>query len=133
MWVLASVAFGFYVANFGKYQSTYGSLGGIIIFLLWLWLTNIALLLGAELDAELERVRELEAGIKAERHVQLPLRDTSGIGQGQARSTTSGCARAAAIRRARAALAARAARGRRSDAVLEPLPSEGARGSGRSS
>jgi membrane protein len=54
-WILASVAFAVYVANFGSYNKTYGSLAGVIVFLLWLWLTNLALLFGAELDAELER------------------------------------------------------------------------------
>jgi len=76
IWVLASVGFGFYVANFGSYNRTYGSLAGAIIFLLWLWLTNVALLLGAELDAELERVRELRDGIPAETAIQLPTRGT---------------------------------------------------------
>lgn len=76
VWVLASAAFGFYVANFGKYESTYGSLAGIIILLLWLWLSNLALLFGAELDAEVERGRELQGGIEAERTIQLPPRDT---------------------------------------------------------
>jgi membrane protein len=75
-WVLASVAFGFYVSNFGSYNKTYGSLAGIIVFLLWLWITNLALLFGAEIDAELERARELQAGIEAERTLQLPPRDT---------------------------------------------------------
>ena len=50
-WLVASVAFGFYVANFGSYNQTYGSLAGVIVFLLWLWLTNLALLFGAEVDA----------------------------------------------------------------------------------
>ena len=76
IWVLASVAFGFYVSNFGSYNKTYGSLAGIIVFLLWLWITNLALLFGAEIDAELERTRELQAGIEAERTLQLPPRDT---------------------------------------------------------
>jgi membrane protein len=76
--VLASLGFGFYVSNFGKYNATYGSLGGVIVFLLWLWITNLALLLGAEVDAELERARELQAGIPAERTLQLPPRDASG-------------------------------------------------------
>jgi membrane protein len=76
-WVLASVAFGFYVGSFGRYDATYGSLGSVIVFLLWLWITNLALLLGAEVDAELERTRELEAGIPAERTIQLPPRDTT--------------------------------------------------------
>ena len=75
-WVLASVAFGFYVSNFGSYNKTYGSLAGIIVFLLWLWITNLALLFGAEVDAELERARELQSGIEAERTLQLPPRDT---------------------------------------------------------
>ncbi len=66
VWIVASAAFGFYVANFSNYNKTYGSLAGVIVFLLWLWITNLALLFGAELDAELERGRELQAGIAAE-------------------------------------------------------------------
>lgn len=76
IWVLASVAFGFYVSNFGSYNKTYGSLAGVIVFLLWLWITNLALLFGAEIDAELERTRELQSGIEAEETIQLPPRDT---------------------------------------------------------
>jgi len=75
-WVVASVAFGFYVANFSSYNRTYGSLAGVVVFLLWLWITNLALLFGAELDAELERGRELQAGMPAEEVIQLPARDT---------------------------------------------------------
>ena len=75
-WIVASALFGFYVANFSSYNKVYGSLAGVIAFLLWLWITNLALLFGAELDAELERGRELEAGIPAEETVQLPARDT---------------------------------------------------------
>jgi membrane protein len=75
-WVLASAAFGLYVANLSSYNRTYGSLAGVIVFLLWLWLTNLALLFGAELDAELERGRELQAGLPAEQTIQLPARDT---------------------------------------------------------
>ena len=74
--VLASVAFAFYVANFSNYSRSYGSLAGIVIFLLWLWIANIALLFGAEFDAELERGRQLQAGIEAEEDIQLPPRDT---------------------------------------------------------
>ncbi len=77
LWILASVAFGLYVANFSSYDKTYGSLGGAITFLVWLWVTNIALLLGAEFDAELERARELEAGLPAEHELQLPPRDAA--------------------------------------------------------
>lgn len=73
---LATLAFGFYVANFSNYDRTYGSLAGIIIFLLWLWIANLALLFGAEFDAELERGRQLQAGIAAEEDIQLPPRDT---------------------------------------------------------
>jgi membrane protein len=76
VWILASVAFGIYVVNFSSYSSTYGSLAGVIILLLWLWITNLALLFGAELDAEVERGRELQGGIEAERTLQLPPRDT---------------------------------------------------------
>ncbi len=79
IWVLASVAFAFYVANFGNYNKTYGSLAGVIVALLWLWITNIALLLGAEIDSELERGRQLQAGIPAEEELQLPARDTRNI------------------------------------------------------
>jgi membrane protein len=79
VWILASLAFGFYVANFSSYDATYGSLGGVVVFLLWLWLTNLALLFGAELDAELERGRQLQAGMPAEETLQLPPRDTSKI------------------------------------------------------
>jgi membrane protein len=75
-WVIASALFGFYVANFSHYNRTYGSLAGVIVFLLWLWITNLALLFGAELDAELERSRQLQAGIPAEEVIQLPARDT---------------------------------------------------------
>ena len=78
-WILLSAAFGFYVGNFSSYDKTYGSLAGVIVFLLWLWITNLALLFGAELDAELERGRELLSGIKAEETVQLPPRDTRNI------------------------------------------------------
>jgi membrane protein len=75
-WIVASVAFGFYVANFGSYNATYGSLGGIIVFLLWLWISNNALLFGQELNAELERQREIESGVPgAEQEIQQPPRD----------------------------------------------------------
>ena len=74
-WVIASVGFAFYVTNFSSYNRTYGSLAAAIIALLWLWLTNLALMFGAELDAELERGRELQAGLPAEKSLQLPLRD----------------------------------------------------------
>jgi membrane protein len=76
VWALATLGFALYVANFGKYEATYGALAGVIVFLLWVWITNNALLFGAELDCELERGRELQAGLKAEETLQLPPRDT---------------------------------------------------------
>jgi len=79
VWVAASIGFAFYVSNFSAYNKTYGSLAAVIIALLWLWLTNLALLFGAELDAELERGRELQAGLPAEESIQLPLRDDRGV------------------------------------------------------
>ncbi len=74
LWLVASAGFALYVANFGSYDKTYGSLGGVIVFLVWLWLSNLALLFGAEFDAELERSRELAAGLPAEDSLQLPER-----------------------------------------------------------
>lgn len=79
VWVIASAAFGFYVSNFGSYNKTYGALAGVIIFLLWLWLTNTVLLFGAELDSEIERSRQLAAGLPAEKQILLPTRDDKGI------------------------------------------------------
>jgi membrane protein len=79
VWVAASLGFAFYVANFGSYNKTYGSLAGVIIFLVWLWISNLALLLGAELDAELERGRRMEAGQPAGRDPVAPPRDTAAM------------------------------------------------------
>ncbi|MDQ0116996.1 YihY/virulence factor BrkB family protein [Pseudarthrobacter sp902506025] len=76
VFLIASLGFGFYVGNFGNYNKTYGALGSVIIMLLWLWILNMSLLFGAEFDAEVERGRELQAGIKAEETIQLPPRDT---------------------------------------------------------
>lgn len=74
-WAIASVGFAFYVSNFGSYDKTYGALGGVIVFLMWLWITNIAVLLGAEVNAELERSRELAAGVPERDTLALPHRD----------------------------------------------------------
>jgi membrane protein len=79
IWARASVVFSFYVANFGSYNKTYGSLAGVVLALLFLWIGNLALLFGAELDSELERGRELQAGMVAEEELQLPARDTRNI------------------------------------------------------
>jgi membrane protein len=76
-WVLASMGFNAYVTRFGRYDAIYGSLAGLVVALLWLWLANIALLAGAELDAEVERVRQLRAGLAAEERLQLPPRDAT--------------------------------------------------------
>ena len=84
--VLASLGFGIYVANFSHYNKSYGSLAGIIIFLIWLWITNLALLFGAELDAELERGRELQGGIQAEDQIKLPPRDATASKKKEARA-----------------------------------------------
>jgi membrane protein len=76
IWALATFGFAFYVTNFGNYEKTYGSLGGVIAFLLWIWISNNALLFGVELDSELERGRQLQGGIAAEETLQLPPRGT---------------------------------------------------------
>jgi membrane protein len=75
VWLVASAAFAFYVASFSSYDKTYGALGGVVCLLVWFWITNIALLLGMELNSERERSRELAAGVPgAERELQLDAR-----------------------------------------------------------
>lgn len=72
VWIVASALFGVYVANFGSYDKTYGTLGGLIALLVWFWISNLAILFGLQLDAELERSAELEEGTpRAEREIQL--------------------------------------------------------------
>ncbi|MFI6266349.1 YihY/virulence factor BrkB family protein [Micromonospora sp. NPDC051006] len=75
IWLVVSGLFAVYVSNFGSYNKTYGAVAGVIIFLVWLWLTNIAILLGAEFDAELERSRAIAAGHSADEEPYVELRD----------------------------------------------------------
>jgi membrane protein len=70
-WIVASAGFGLYVSNFGSYGKTYGALGSVITLLVWMWISNLALLFGAELDSELERERELKLGLPADDELRL--------------------------------------------------------------
>jgi membrane protein len=71
VWVLASAAFSFYVANFGSYDKTYGTLAGVVVLLVWMWITNVAILFGHQLNAERERSLEIAEGVpRAEREIQ---------------------------------------------------------------
>lgn len=85
VWILASVGFAFYVGNFGNYNKTYGAVAGVVVGLLWLWLTNLALLFGAELDSEIKRARQLHDGIPAEDNLQFEMRDDKGVKKAHAR------------------------------------------------
>jgi membrane protein len=76
LWLIASAGFAIYVSRFGSYNKTYGTFAGIIVFLIWLWISNIAVLLGAEFDAELERGRAIEGGLQpVDKEPYLELRD----------------------------------------------------------
>jgi membrane protein len=79
LWLTASGGFAIYVANFSSYNKTYGSLASVIVFLVWLWISNLAVLLGAEMNAELERGRAISAGHPADEEPYLELRDDSRI------------------------------------------------------
>jgi membrane protein len=87
LWMVVSAGFALYVANFAAYNQTYGSLAGVIIFLVWLWLSNLAILLGAEFNAELERSRAIAAGHPPEAEPYLELRDTSKLRDGDDRTS----------------------------------------------
>ncbi|USQ85993.1 YihY/virulence factor BrkB family protein [Streptomyces phaeoluteigriseus] len=76
IWLIASAAFAFYVANFGSYNKTYGSMAAIIIFLVWMWISNIAILLGLEFNAELERARAIDSGHPPGEEPYVEPRDT---------------------------------------------------------
>ena len=72
LWIVASALFAFYVADFGSYDKTYGTLGGLVVLLVWMWITNSALLLGLEFNAERERSAQLAANVpRADREIQL--------------------------------------------------------------
>jgi membrane protein len=71
LWIIASAGFALYVSHFGSYNKTYGSLGAVIVFLVWLWITNIAILFGAEFNSELERSRQIDAGVPGEQTLTL--------------------------------------------------------------
>ncbi|RXZ47464.1 YihY/virulence factor BrkB family protein [Agromyces fucosus] len=74
-WIATTALFALYVFGVGNYERVYGVLGGVVAFMLWVWLSNLAMLFGAVLDTEVERARQLRAGIPAEEQVRLPLRD----------------------------------------------------------
>ncbi|HEY1508737.1 MAG TPA: YihY/virulence factor BrkB family protein [Solirubrobacteraceae bacterium] len=74
MWIVVSALFALYVANFSSYNKTYGALASVVVFLVWLWVTNTVILLGAELNAEIERGRQIEGGLPADREPFLPPR-----------------------------------------------------------
>jgi membrane protein len=75
LWLIVSGLFALYVTNFSSYNKTYGALASVIVFLVWLWLTNLVILLGAELNAELERSRQIAGGHPEDEEPYLPLRD----------------------------------------------------------
>jgi membrane protein len=82
VWIIASAGFALYVSHFSSYNKTYGSLAAVIIFLIWLWISNLAILVGAEVDAELQRQRAIHAGHRPDDEPYLPLRDTHGVRTG---------------------------------------------------
>ncbi|MFF8643970.1 YihY/virulence factor BrkB family protein [Streptomyces sp. NPDC015345] len=77
IWMIASAGFALYVANFASYNKTYGTLAGVIIFLVWLWITNLAILLGLEFDAEMARQRAIEGGHPENEEPYVEPRDTT--------------------------------------------------------
>jgi membrane protein len=90
VWVIASAAFALYVANFSSYNKTYGALAAVVIFLVWLWISNIAVLLGAELNAEIERGRQIEAGHPPDEEPFLEPRDRPKDGEAEPQTDRRG-------------------------------------------
>jgi membrane protein len=82
VWIAASAGFAVYVGNFGSYNKTYGSLAAVIVFLVWMWISNLAVLLGAELDAEIQRSRAVQAGHPAGEEPYMALRDDHSVDAG---------------------------------------------------
>ena len=93
VWVAASGLFALYVANFASYNKAYGALGGVIAFLTWLWISNIAVLFGAELNAELERERRREAGQATEPEPFVEPRDTKKLSDEERRAIAASSSR----------------------------------------
>ena len=89
VWVVASAAFAFYVANFGSYDKTYGTLGGLVALLVWLWITNLAILFGHQLNAERERSAEIEEGSRGPSARSSSSRATRPGGSGRPSATYS--------------------------------------------
>lgn len=76
IWMAASAGFAFYVANFASYNKTYGAVAGVVVFLVWLWITNLAILLGLEFDSEMARQRAIAGGLPKDREPYVEPRDT---------------------------------------------------------
>jgi membrane protein len=86
LWIVISALFALYVTNFSSYDKTYGSLAGVVIFLVWLWLTNVALLLGAEVNAELDHGRAITEGLPDDVRPFAEPRDTRKLSEGDRRA-----------------------------------------------
>jgi membrane protein len=89
LWIAVSALFAVYVANFGSYNKTYGSLASVIIFLVWLWLTNVAILLGAEFNAELQHARAIQAGQPVDQTPFAEPRDATKLDQARIEQSTA--------------------------------------------
>src|SRR5262249_41784927 len=93
VWLIASALFAFYVANFGHYSKTYGTIAGVIILLIWLWISNLAILLGAEFNAELERGRAAaDGGVPLGQEPYVELRDTRKLDKRREKAEAAGAA-----------------------------------------